>query len=72
LVAAVLASGCTQTTPSAPSGNEPTAPSGNEPAAPSSGEASGDPDAAYDQLEQELDQAVEDIDLGDLENEISS
>ncbi len=56
LVAAVLISGCTQQ-------QAPPADGGNEP-------ADGNLEAsAYNQIEQEMEQAIEDIDLGDLENE---
>ena len=57
LLAAVLVSGCTQQAePPTDGGDE--GPSGNLEA------------SAYDQIEQEMEQAIEDIDLGDLESEL--
>lgn len=59
LLAAVLVSGCTASPGTDDSGTD------------STGGVTGDPEAqAYDQIEQELDQAIEDIDLDDLESEL--
>jgi hypothetical protein len=56
LAAVLLASGCVREPPSAGEGGEP---------------AVGDVEAsAYDQIEQEMEQAIEDIDLGGLEDEL--
>ncbi len=60
LAAVVLSSGCT-------------AQQGDLPGNGDSQDSGGDLEAsAYDELEKELEQAIEDIDLGDLENEITN